>query len=107
MILTHEDDGCIHVYPSVDAVSLEIEALDVEDCVRAVFDDAGQRYEIEWIVPNKRGFIGATNGEYRLVPVGAPDPGGLLAMLASEPRVCPDNDRESVEAIKARLTARL
>ena len=105
MILTHEDDGCIHVYPSVDAVSLQIEALDVEDCVRAVFDDAGQRYAIEWIVPNKRGVIGVRNGAYRLAPVGAPDPEALLAMLASELRVHPENDRASVEAIKVRLTA--
>jgi hypothetical protein len=106
MILTHEDDGCIHVYSSVEALSLEIEALDVEDCVRAIFDDAGQRYAIEWIVPNKRGLIGVTNGMYRLTPVGDLDPGGLLATLASVPRVYPEDDRAFVEALKVRLAAR-
>jgi hypothetical protein len=103
MILTSEDDGCIYVYPSVDAVSLKIEALDVEDCLRAVFDEVGRRYAIEWLVPNKRGFIGMTSGKYRLVPTGDPDPKGLLAMLVSVPRVCPEHERAFVEALKVRL----
>jgi hypothetical protein len=107
MVLALEDDGCVHVYDSVDAVCLHIEALDAEDCLRAVFDSAGQRYAIDWIRPNKHGRFGSTtNGEYRLIPVGQPDRAGLLEMLVSEPLVLPEDDREAVAALRAQLAAR-
>jgi hypothetical protein len=44
MILTVEDDGCVRLYQSLDAVVLQVEALDAEECLRTVFDEQGQRY---------------------------------------------------------------
>ncbi|HWE27883.1 MAG TPA: hypothetical protein VHB97_07765 [Polyangia bacterium] len=80
MIVVLEDDGCLHRYASLEAVVRHIEALDAEECLRAVFDDDGQRYRIEWIEPNRKG-IGVRNGIYRLVPEGAPDRAALTVML--------------------------
>ena len=107
MILVEEDDGGIHLYPSVDAVAVHIEALDAEDCLRQVFDERGQRYVIDWIKPNKRDWIGVTNGEYPLVASGEPDPTALLAVLkGAGPRTFPQGDRAYVEGLIARLEAR-
>jgi hypothetical protein len=107
MVLTLQDDGCVHVYESVGAVCLDVEALDAEDCLRAVFDHAGQRYAIEWLRPNVHGRFGSVgNGEYRLVPVGSPDPANLLAILASDPPVFPPGDRAVVATVKDQLAGR-
>jgi hypothetical protein len=107
MVLTLEDDGCVHVYDSVGAVCLAVEALDAEDCLRAVFDDAGQRYAIEWLRPNVHGRFGSVgNGEYRLVPVGPPVPADLLAILATDPPVFPPRDRAAVATVKEQLAGR-
>jgi hypothetical protein len=43
MIVVEEDDGCIHLYLSVDAVALHVEALDAEVCLREIIDERGQR----------------------------------------------------------------
>jgi hypothetical protein len=104
MILTFEDDGCVHLYGSVDAVVHQIEALDIEGCVHEVFDDGGQRYAVEWIRPNKHGSIGMTNGEYRLVPSGQPDPKALVHALDQVgSRGLTDDDIAYVDALRIRL----
>ena len=106
MILTLEDDGCIHLYESLDAVVLRVEALDAKECLRAVFDEYGQQYGIEWIEPNKRGWIGVTNGRYRLVASGGRDPGVLKAAIdEAGPRGLTESDRSLVEAVRDRLLA--
>jgi hypothetical protein len=103
MILTIEDDGCLHLYDSLDAVVLNTESLDAEECLRAVFDEWGQRYAIEWIEPNKRGRIGATNGRYRLVASGEPDWGGLKAAIdEAGPRGLSEREWVLVEAVRDR-----
>ena len=55
MILTLQDDGVLRVYKSVDDVVADIEALDAEETLRAVFDDSGETYAIHWIRPNEQG----------------------------------------------------
>ena len=102
MMLVLKDDGCVHVYPSPDDVSLAIEGLDAEDTLRAVFDDTGQRYAIAWLKPNREGLLGLENGVYRLVPSGAPDVPALLQMLSSAP-VFPEKHRTAVEELRRRL----
>ena len=81
MIVVLEDDGCLHVYQSVADVVRAVEALDAEDSLRAVFDEAGQRYRIEWIRPNTRSWLGVGNGEYQLVADGAPSVAELLKLI--------------------------
>ena len=104
LILAFEDDGCVHVYQSLDAVVLQVEAMDAEDCLLAVFDDRGQRYVIDWIEPNKRGFFGVTNGRYRLLPSGDPDPQALaLAVDEVGSRGLAKDDLSTVEAIRRKL----
>jgi hypothetical protein len=82
MMLVLEDDGCLHAYKSPEAVVLAVEALDAEECLRTVFDDLGRRYRIDWIQPNRAGLLGGvSNGLYRLVAEGEPDPSALLNLV--------------------------
>lgn len=81
MIVVLEDDGCLHVYQSIAEVVRAIEALDAEDSLRTVFDRDGQRYRIEWIRPNTRGWLSVGNGEYRLVADGPPSVAELLQLM--------------------------
>jgi len=107
MILVEEDDGCIHLYPSVDAVALHVEALDAEDCLREVFDERGQRYAIDWIKPNERTRFGSTNGTYRLVPSGNPDLGALLGILErTRGRTPGEGEQAYIQGLIATLQAR-
>ena len=43
MVITFEDDGCVHLYRSLEEIVFQIEALDAENTLREVFDDDGQR----------------------------------------------------------------
>jgi hypothetical protein len=87
MVVVLEDDGCLHLYPTVADVARAVEALDAEDSLRAVFDHDGQRYRIEWIRPNTRHWLGVANGEYRLVADGAPSAAELLALIGEHPAI--------------------
>jgi hypothetical protein len=104
MVLVLEDDGCLHLYDSPAAVCVAIEGLDAEDTLRAVFDERGQRYAIEWARPNRTGWLGLENGAYRLVPAGAPDVSGLLELLSNTP-VFPAHLQEVVDRIRVSLIA--
>ncbi len=89
MILVLEDDGCVRAYESVEDVVQSCEALDAEEVLRAVFDENGQPYRIEWIEPNYYGgsFLGIRwvgNGAYTLVPSGPPDVDALLALVRGD-----------------------
>lgn len=78
-----DDEGCLRVYPSLDAVTLQIEGLDAEHCSKEVWCDRGQSYVIEWLTPTERGwfwFCGVSSGTYRLVPAGPPNPKALFAL---------------------------
>ena len=79
------DESCLLVYPSPDEAARDIEAIDIERELRAVFDETGVPYQVEWIRPNRRGGLGITNGEYRLIPAGPPEPSSLLALVAAHP----------------------
>ena len=76
LVLCH--DLTLEVFDSLD-VQGEIEGLDVEETVRDVCDERGQRYVVEWVTPNRHGrLLGlipwAESGAYRLRPEGEPDP---------------------------------
>jgi hypothetical protein len=105
MILTLQDDGCIHVYDSPDAARGHVEALDAEDVLREVFDERGVRYSIQWM--RRKCWFGLTNGEYRLVPSSGRDMAALEAMLQSAHAVFPESCRYAVEALKESLRGRL
>ncbi len=55
MILTLQEDGVLRIYASVAKAVLDVEALDAEVTFRAIFDDTGQRYAIQWIRRNQFG----------------------------------------------------
>ncbi|HZS36848.1 MAG TPA: hypothetical protein VFF06_08480 [Polyangia bacterium] len=99
--LVLEDDGHLHVYRSPEAVAVAVEALDAETVLRAVFDERGQRYRIEWTRPNRGGVLGVSNGVYRLVADGPPDPAALLALIRDKPAA-----DDAVLDIAARLARR-
>jgi hypothetical protein len=104
MLLVLEDDDCIHVYPSPEAASLNIEALDADDTIRAAFDETGVPYRILWLRPNKsRRLLGplswVENGKYSLVPAGAPDRAALAALIRPNRQVIP----AEASAVIARL----
>lgn len=48
-----------------------------------------------------------TNGEYRLVPDGEPDPAALLSLPEAKPMVFPESDRPDVQALPSRETLML
>lgn len=104
MILVQEDDGCIHVYESLAEVTSAVEALDADGTLLSVFDDLGQRYAIEWVRANRKHWIGVSNGEYRLVPAGPPDPSALLDLLHSVPDVWPQTESHRVRAVVEKLS---
>ena len=81
MIVVLEDDNCLHVYESIADVVQHVESLDAQDVLRAVFDQDGQCYRIEWIKPNRRAWLGVENGEYRLIADGTPS----IAAIRPEP----------------------
>jgi hypothetical protein len=100
MIVVEEDDGCLHVYASLDAVVLAVEALDAEEVLRAVFDEHGQPYRIEWIKPNDKSLWGLSNGVYGLVPDGPPNPAALLALIRAHPA---GQGADALRALETRL----
>ncbi len=105
MILTLEDDGCIHVYPGTEAVVLAVEGLDADSCLRQVFDDEAVPYRIAWIEPNVASGPVLRNGSYRLVPAGPPEPAGLLAMIVAADAVMPVEAEPLVAALQEKLRA--
>jgi adenylate kinase family enzyme len=106
MILVLEADACVHVYPTIDAVILQVEGLDAEDTLRAVFDETGQRFAIRWLRPNVEGrSLGVQSGVYALEPTGPPDLAALRAALAGAP-ILPAERDPSVRALLAPPGAR-
>jgi hypothetical protein len=105
MILTLQKDGVLRLYESVEAAIRDVEPLDAEETLRAIFDDTGHIYAIDWIRPNKRRWRWAQNGEYRLVPTGVSD-GASLARIIDDARLIePESAGEQLEEIRRRLTA--
>jgi len=109
MILVLEDDGCVHVYGTIEEVVMKVEALDAEGTLREVFDDRGQRFAIRWLIPNRqsRAFLGvstAENGKYVLEPDGMPNTGSLLDMLTKAALIFPPDREPDVRNLQRRLT---
>ena len=107
MLITLQDDQVVRVYDSTSEIAFGVEALDGEDTLRAVFDDAGRRYRIEWLRPNRRGPLTAENGEYTLVPDGTTDLKGLFVAIRSANFIEPESREGEVRDLERRLTSRL
>jgi hypothetical protein len=110
VILVLEDDGCVHVYTTIGDVVMQVEGLDAETTLRAVFDDRGQRFGIRWLTPNResRAFLGiraVESGEYLLEPVGGPDTAALLQVLRDAEAVLPAHREPEVRSLQRRLTS--
>lgn len=106
MILTLQDDGVLRVYETVEDAVRDVEALDAEHVLRAVFDDAGEVYAIRWIRPNSRGrflrfLVG--NGEYTLVPENRKDVPALLRLLREAKLVEPPEAASRLPDVERRL----
>ena len=87
MLIVQIDEPGLFVYPSAAAAARDIEPLYVDQVLRAVFDESGVPYQVEWVRPNResRGLFGffksAVNGEYRFVPAGPAAPKALRTLL--------------------------
>jgi hypothetical protein len=85
----------------------DVEALDAEEVLRAVFDESGEVYAVKWIRPNTRGrlfrFI-VGNGEYTLVPTGRENVEWLLTLLRETGRIEPAEARSTIAALQGRLS---
>jgi hypothetical protein len=108
MLITLQDDQVIRVYTDVSEVIRDVEALDAEGVLRAVFDESGEVYTIKWIRPNSRGrflrfMLG--NGEYTLVPTGVTDIERLLRLLRETDGIEPIEARPVLAALQSRLLA--
>ena len=107
MLITVCDDHVLRIYTSPDEVALDVEALDVETTLRAVFDDSGLRYAIEWISPNRLGRFTAENGAYTLVSDGTVDIKGLLEAIRGARFVEPRGREPEIRELERRLTSAL
>jgi hypothetical protein len=106
MLLTLQDDGVLRVYESVDEAVRDVEALDAEEVFRAVFDDTGAVYAIQWIRPNERGRLVVSNGSYTLVPTNIKDVPGLLKAIREARAVEPEYARERLTQVERLLIGR-
>jgi hypothetical protein len=111
LFLVFEDDNYVHVYLSPEEAAIQIEALDVEETARRMFDAEGRPYRVEWLRPNRTGkWLGlrrwAENGRYSFVPSGPVDTAGLLEMLSHASGVLSNRQSEvaEVKALELRLT---
>ena len=104
MLLALLDDGVLQLYASPEAAVQDVEALDAEETFRAVFDDTGQTYAIEWSRANKGRWI-VQNGEYRLVPTGVYDIQRLIQVIDENHPLEPEGSEAQVREIRRRLTA--
>ena len=105
-LLALQDDTVLYVYDSPDHAAREIEALAAEETFRAIFDASARPYKIDWLVPNQTTRLTATNGEYRLVPVGESDPVAFLAAIRASSSIEPARYQEAVSELARRLTRR-
>jgi len=83
---------------------LAIEGLDVEETIRAAFDETGVPYKIHWLRPNTEGrILGLVpwfeNGHYALVPAGPADPASLAELLSSGRGVVPHEASAAIAAL--------
>ncbi len=104
MLLALLDDGVLQLYESPEAAVLDVEALDAGQTFRAVFDDSGQTYTIEWIRPNQGRRI-VQNGEYRLAPTGVYDVKRLIQIIDERHLLEPAGAEAQVQEIRRRLTS--
>jgi hypothetical protein len=107
MLITLQDDQVIRVYADVNEVIRDIEALDAEEVLRAVFDESGEVYAVKWIRPNTRGrllrfMVG--NGEYTLVPTGRKNVERLLKLLRETGSIEPAEARSALAALQDSLS---
>jgi hypothetical protein len=111
MLLTLQEDGVLRVYDTTTAAEIDVEALDAAETFRLVFDDAAVPHRIDWIADNSSLGMGSlrivTNGEYRLVPSGPPDPKALADLLESvelvEPRSREPEVRDLARSLRAHI----
>jgi len=108
MLITLQDDGVLRVYDTADSAVIDVEALDAEEVFRAIYDENGQPYVIDWLVPNeyRTSFFGlktAKNGEYRLVPKGDRDSQGLLRTIQAGVTIEPSQFEATIRDIERRL----
>ncbi|MBE7480641.1 MAG: hypothetical protein HS104_11750 [Polyangiaceae bacterium] len=104
MILTLQDDTVLRVYGSLEAVVMDVEALDAEEVLREVFDERGQRYVVEWLQPNSEVEIAGPikvvgSGRYRLVPVGQPDLDALRSFIVKAAAIEPASAEHEVREL--------
>jgi hypothetical protein len=108
MFITLQDDQVVRVYTDVTEVIRDVEALDAEEVLRAVFDESGEVYTVKWIRPNTRGrllrfMVG--NGEYTLVSTGRKDIERLLTLLRETDHIEPIEARPMLAALQSKLSA--
>jgi hypothetical protein len=107
MLLTFQSDGVLRVYDSVEDAVRAVEPLDAEEVFRAVFDETGEVYGIEWIRPNERGrllpFVVAS-GEYTLAPQRRKDVTGLVQALREAQAIEPPDVHARLRLLESRLS---
>jgi hypothetical protein len=104
MLLALQEVGVLRLYESPEAAVRDVEALDAEPTFKAVFDDTGQTYAIEWTRPN-RGRRVVQDGEYRLVPTGVYALQRLIQVIDENHPLDPEGSESQVGEIRRRLTA--
>lgn len=99
MIIVLLDEPGLFVFESLAEAEFEIEPIDAESEIRAVFDDKAVPYEACWERLNihRKGIFGSIQpGEYHLVPAGPAQPAKLARLIQSHPLTDPPEAKTSL-----------
>ena len=108
MIFAFAEDGMLAVLADLAAVRAACEPIDVESGVHVFYAEDGTWLRPRFVVPNRRGFFGWTQGEYVLEPDPAP-PAGVAAFdtaLDDAVDLQPNEYFASLAAVRGHVAAR-
>lgn len=111
MIFAFDEDGTLTVHKDLASVQREYEGVDVENEVVHFYNELGVYLEPKFIVPNRRGkvlglFGWVTSGVFQLIPNANAAQDSFALALNETNSLAPNRWFESLEQLKAELSAR-
>lgn len=110
MFLILLDEPGLFVYEDPSDAAADIESIDIEESLRAAFDDRGVPYRVDWPQgpprrsPRILGLQAGSNVEYGFVPAGPADTRALTLLLDQHSEyVVPSDAIDRVQSLRSRL----
>ena len=105
MLIVLLDEPGLFVFRNAADAERGIEAPDADSLIRAVYDEDGVPYQVEWLVP-KANMLSVRSGMYRLVPAGPPDVSALIDLIETHPDyTTPPSAKTELSLLLSRLRA--